>query len=160
MGKKLTTRTIIACTAGLGLALFSAAPASAGISCTVSSAGLAFGVYDVLASAPTDATGTVTVNCTGDSEPANNRILFLSGGGSGNYNARRMVAGANQLNYQIYTDATRTTVWGDGSNGTGAVNLPVAVPGSASATLYGRVPALQAVPTGAYLDTITVTVNF
>ena len=71
-----------------------------------------------------------------------------------------MLSGANQLNYQIYTNASRTTIWGDGSNGTGSVALPVEIPDSASATLYGRVPALQSVPTGSYLDTIVVTVNF
>ena len=143
-----------------GLALLGAAPVNAGILCSVSSSGLAFGVYNVTAPAPTVATGSVTVNCTGDTEPANNRILYLSGGGSGNYNARRMLSGANPLNYQIYTDASRTIVWGDGSNGTGSVTLAVAIPGSASATLYGRVPALQSVPIGSYLDTIVVTVNF
>ena len=153
-------RGLIVVAVGLGLAALGAAPANAGISCTVSSAGLAFGVYNVLASTANDATGSVTVNCTGDTEPANNRILYLSGGGSGNYNARRMLSGANQLNYQIYSNASRTTMWGDGSNGTGSVTVAVAIPGSASATLYGRIPALQSVPSGSYLDTILVTVNF
>ena len=145
---------------GVGMALIGAAPAEAAISCTVSSAGLAFGVYNVLASTAKIATGTVTVNCTGDTESANNRILFLSGGGSGNYNARRMLSGASQLTYQIYSNSIRTTIWGDGFNGTASVNLAVQVPGSASATLYGRIPALQSVPSGSYLDTILVTVNF
>lgn len=146
--------------AGLCYAWFGASPAHAGISCTVSSAGLAFGVYNVLAASPTDATGTVTVTCSGDAQAPTARILHLSSGGSGNAAARRMASGANLLNYQIYTSAARTTFWGDGSNGSGAVTVMVGIPGSGSAILYGRIPALQSKPPGAFLDTIIVTVNF
>lgn len=154
------SRWIACVAAGLFCVGLGASPARAVISCTASSAGLAFGVYNVLAPSATDATGTVTVTCTGDAEPANSRILHLSSGGSGNLAARRMASGANLLSYQIYTTSARTIVWGDGSNGTGAVTLMVGIPGSASATLYGRVTALQSKPPGSYLDTIIVTVNF
>jgi len=69
-----------------------------------------------------------------------------------------MTFGSNLLSYSLYEDSGHTTVWGQtiGTNtvtGTGT-GLPV------TQTVYGQIPAQQAMPVGAYTDTITVTVTY
>lgn len=111
---------------------------------------LAFG--DVLFDADTDVDTTIDVFCntvTGS--------LTLSGGGSGDINAREMSDGTNSLPYQLYTDTGRTTVFGDGTTGDA-----VAVTGSQSVTVYGQVTqgdAQAATPSAGYTDDVTVTIN-
>ncbi|HSV71547.1 MAG TPA: spore coat U domain-containing protein [Methylibium sp.] len=134
--------------------------------CTVTASGVAFGSYNPLASVPTDATGLVTVSC------AANPIalvlgysIALSAGGSGSVAARSMSAGANALGYQLYRDAPRSAVWGDGSGGSsplaGGLLLSLLLPASAAHPIYGRIPALQAgTRAGSYGDTLTVTVSY
>jgi spore coat protein U-like protein len=71
-----------------------------------------------------------------------------------------MTAGANLLNYNIYTTTGRTTVWGDGTAGT--ATLAGTGTGAAQAvTVYGRVNSGQtSVPAGSYADTVAVTVTY
>jgi spore coat protein U-like protein len=67
--------------------------------------------------------------------------------------------GPSQLDYQLYSDPTRTVVWGnivgtDTVSGT-AIGLPQTV------DVYGRIPAGQnRIRDGGYVDTITATVTF
>ena len=125
--------------------------------CTVSTSPVAFGSIDTLGGNH-DAAGSVTVNCTNGaswSADAN------QGSGTGATMAtRRMTSGANALTYRLYTDAGRTTIWGDGSTGTAAV----AGTGTGSAqnfTIYGRVPSGQtSVRAGSYSDTVSVTITY
>jgi spore coat protein U-like protein len=127
--------------------------------CTISTAALAFGSYDpVVANASTDldGTGTVTVSCT---KGASSTIgLGLGSNASGS--TRRMTDGSsNYLTYELYSDAGRTTVWG---NAGGALYNPGAAPSKAARnfTVYGRVTSNQDVPAGSYNDTVVATVNF
>jgi spore coat protein U-like protein len=71
-----------------------------------------------------------------------------------------MTSGANLLNYNIYTTAARTTVWGNGTGGTAAIGGTGS--GVAQAvTVYGRVGSGQtSVPAGAYADTVAVTITY
>jgi spore coat protein U-like protein len=71
-----------------------------------------------------------------------------------------MSNGASNLTYQLYSDAARTMIWGDGTAGTVTVSAHVASNGTQNNTVYGRIPALQGVRPGAYTDTITVTVTY
>lgn len=155
----------------LGLAFLSAAlslmppPADAlGLNCNVSSTGVAYGVYDPNSSSPTNAAGNVHVLCTVLVVSVLSQInISLSTGGSGTFATRKMSGGADQLNYNLYKDASHTTVWGDGTGGTGIFtdNLLIAVLGtSVDHTIYGSIPAGQYVSAGSYSDTITVTVEF
>ena len=71
--------------------------------------------------------------------------------------------GTESLSYNLYADAARTTVWGDGI---GAASVTIN-PGSVTAgdrtlvrAIYGRIPAQQAVGFGTYNDTIMVTLTF
>ena len=145
----------------VGLGLGVASGQSVNLNCTASTTGVAFGAYDSLAASPTNSTGTIPLSCTGNPESPKMVIVFLSSGGSGNTLARRMTSGGGGvLPYQLYTDAARTTVWGNGSNGSGDGRTMVAIPESGALTIYGRVPARQAASPGSYLDTLVVTVNF
>lgn len=124
--------------------------------CSVSATNLAFGNYDASLGTPVDGSSTVTVTCT----PSETYDVGLNAGtGSGATVAvRRMTNGANTLDYTLYTNAGRTTVWGntigtDTQAGTGN--------GAGQAlTVYGRIPTAQYVAAGAYTDTITATVTY
>jgi len=124
--------------------------------CSVAATNLAFGNYDASSGTANDASSTVTVTCT----PSETYDVGLDAGtGSGATVAvRRMTNGGNTLDYSLYQDAGRTTVWGQtiGTNtqaGTGN--------GSGQAfTVYGRIPTAQYVAAGNYSDTITATVTY
>lgn len=111
---------------------------------------LAFGNYSL---AELRNQNNITVNCTAGTS----YTVALNGGQAGQFNPRAMLNGTNRLNYNIYTAADRTTVWGDGSGG----SQTVAGTGTSTLTAYGDVPANQTTAEqGDYNDTITVTVNY
>jgi spore coat protein U-like protein len=77
--------------------------------------------------------------------------------GFGPFATRQMKSGQASLFYNLFTDASHLTIWGDGSPGTSLVSFSGT---SGSRTVYGRIPAGQNVPVGTYGDTITVTLTF
>jgi spore coat protein U-like protein len=124
--------------------------------CTVNSATtLNFGTQGVL-STNVDQTSTIQVTCT-NTTPYN--IGLDPGTGTGATVAtRKMTSGANTVNYTLYSNSTRTTVWG---NTVGTDTAAATGNGSAqSYTVYGRVPPQAAPAPGTYTDTITVTVTY
>jgi spore coat protein U domain-containing protein, fimbrial subunit CupE1/2/3/6 len=140
-------------------------------SCSVNSTSVAFGAYDPIgSSSPLDGSGQIAVDCNP------NNVMFtatLSTGGSGSYTPRRMASGANTLQYNLYLDAARTNIFGDGSGGTQAATCITGITaygciGSnpsgqgrrATLPFYGRIPAGQDVEAGLYSDTIQVIVVF
>ena len=69
--------------------------------------------------------------------------------------------GGHALEYNIYLDATRRTIWGNGRSYTEAYfdskppkDTPVIV------VTYGRIFRGQEVAAGQYIDTITATIHF
>jgi spore coat protein U-like protein len=128
--------------------------------CTISTTALAFGSYDPIAanaSTPMDGTGTVTITCT---KGATTTIgLDVGSNSPGTGTTRAMLAGGVKLDYEIYTDSARTTVWG---NSGASLFTPAAAPNKnpRSFTVYGRIPAGQDLPTGTYADAVLATVNF
>lgn len=126
------------------------------LACTVSASGASFGAFDPLENVAVDTTGTVTVTCS----PSASYTIELGTGGAGTYTQREMVGPGNRiLGYNLYQDASRTTVWGDGSGGTAAVEGSDDGSGS-SHTIYGRIPAGQNPYVGSYSDSMVVTVIF
>jgi spore coat protein U-like protein len=122
--------------------------------CTITLVNVAFADYDVFTNAATKSTGKVKVKCTSGT----NYTISLSPG-SGTLTARVMTGGGNQLDYNLFTDSTHLTVWGDGTSG--SVTVSGTGTGSNTAyTVYGLIPAKQNVPAGSYSDTITVTVTY
>lgn len=134
-------------------------------SCSVSTTPVAFGSHNPLGGA-TDSTGSVRVNCSGVAGLLIPYSISLSTGGAGGYGPRRMGSGANTLAYNLYSDPTRSSVWGDGSGGSAKLSSSVlldvlGLSPLQTHTVYGRIPAGQtaAVP-GSYADTITVTITY
>jgi spore coat protein U-like protein len=120
---------------------------------------MVFGTYDVLVTTPLDTAGSIVYRCT---QRDHNIMITLDRGGAASFATRRMVKGSEQLLYNLYLDAARTVIWGDGSGGTQALfvrnpqgnNQDIAVP------IFGRIPARQDRGIGSYTDTIIVTLNF
>jgi len=133
----------------------------AGATCTVSATGVSFGVYDVFVTAPLDSTGTVTVTCD-QAPPADVTIAIGPSGTSGGFNPRQMrsASSPDRLNYNLFVNAGRSTVWGNGSAGTSTVFLKNVTKGRpVVTTIYGRIPAGQDVSVGSYSDSLTVTIT-
>ena len=126
--------------------------------CTISATSVNFGNYNVFNGSDVDSTGTVTYRCNGS---AHNITVALTQGGSATFNPRKMQKGAEALNYNLFRDASRTTIWGDGTTGTSTYQIANPPNNSdVNLTVYGRVPAGQDVSAGAFSDTITAVVNF
>src|SRR5262249_55107081 len=105
--------------------------------CTINSAStLNFGTQGVLG-ANVDQTSTIQVTCT-NTTPYN--IGLDAGTGTGaTVTTRKLTSGGATVNYTLYSDSGRTTVWGNtiGTN-------TVAGTGNGSGqnyTVYGRIPA-------------------
>ncbi len=132
-----------------------------GLACTVTAAAVPFGVYDTTNQAPDDGAGSISVSCHPSEKGP---TIALSAGSSGTFSSRRMTAGPGNLNYNLYTSASRTIVWGNGSGGSATVTLSTSSVGGGqrvfSGAIYGRIPARQNVPSGTYSDLIMVTVTF
>jgi spore coat protein U-like protein len=166
LGLAATMSGIAIVAVGFGSAASAAtATANLGVSatvtnnCTISTAAVAFGSYDpVVAHASTDldSTGTVTVACTKGATAT----VGLGLGSNASGSTRRMSdGGSNYLDYELYQDNGRTTVWGNAGVG---LYSPGAAPSKAARnfTVYGRVTGNQDVPAGSYSDTVVATVNF
>lgn len=128
--------------------------------CLVSAQALNFGGYD--GTAAKAATSDITVRCSSGTTYA----VGLSAGG-GTF-AQRLLSGtgSNKLQYNLYTSLAATTIWGDGSVGTGTVagtGAGMAIANAQTHTVFGQLPDNafnQGAPSGVYNDTITVTVTY
>lgn len=167
--RKITTAISVGAVAIACTFAVSAVPAAAGTatasfqvtanvnsSCTISAADLNFGNYSPTGGA-VDSTSQVAVNCT---KTAAWNVGLDQGTFAGATVSTRKMTGPSTfaLGYGLYTDSARTVVWGNtvgtdtvSGSGTGAAQ-PL--------TVYGRVPGLQNVGTGAYADTVMATVTF
>jgi spore coat protein U-like protein len=124
--------------------------------CTINSASaLNFGNQGIL-STNVDQTSTIQVTCT-NSTPYN--IGLDAGTGTGaTVTTRKLTSGGATVNYTLYSDTGRTTVWGN-TVGTDTV----AATGNGTGqnyTVYGRIPVQTTPAPGTYSDTITVTVTY
>jgi spore coat protein U-like protein len=124
--------------------------------CTINSAvALNFGSQGALG-ANVDQTATLQIQCT---NTTNYNIGLDAGTGTGATVAvRKMMSGGNAVNYSLYSDSGRTTVWGN-TVGSDTVTA-VANGASQSFTLYGRIPAQTTPAPGAYSDMVTVTIMY
>jgi spore coat protein U-like protein len=148
----------------LGALLLSCASFSAHAACTVTSSGLAFGTYNYIVAAPTDITANIQVSCFFLVSLNLSYDILLSQGASASYVTRKMNSAASELQYNLYTSAAHSTVWGDGNGGSAKVTdgylLTLLSTVVRNYTVYGRIPAGQNVAAGVYNDVITVTVNY
>lgn len=129
--------------------------------CSISAGALAFGGYDPVVGAQVDGQATLSVSCT---KGATATITLgqganAAGGSTDQAPVRRMKdAGSNNLAYSLFSDASRSTVWGN-TAGTG-VGYTSTGSAAASIIVYGRIAAAQDLPAGSYTDTVIATVTF
>jgi len=138
-----------------GAALAATATGNMNVSASVAANCRITGVTDITfgtAYDPTDpaandsGSGDFTFRCTKNTAYG----LYIAG-------TRTMTDGTDTLNFELYEDAGRTTVYDSASPGntaTAASNGPV------TENVYGRIPALQDVGVGAYAGSVTVTVEY
>lgn len=155
-------KTVLRSTA---LSLFFYSAPSLALTCGANATPHAFGNYYPLSGHAVDTASSVTVSCSGLIGLLVSLEIKLSTGNDGSYVSRSMASGANVLNYNLYTDPGRSTVWGDGSGGTESISYTLLLPelGNDSRTnwIYGRIPAGQTwVVPGEYADTIIVTIEY
>ena len=124
--------------------------------CEVSASDLDFGTYSAQGGSPLQGTTLLRATCT----PNTSYQVGLNEGTSpgATVNQRRMVSGANALNYQLYSDTQRSRIWGN-TPGTDTVT-GVGTGLAQDHTVFGSIPAAQVIPAGDYADTITVRVYY
>lgn len=126
--------------------------------CAVSTTPIAFGNVDVTTGAAVLGTGGISVVCTNGTDWSASADAGTGAGAT--LDVRQMSDGAETLNYALYTEATRTTIWGDGVSSTSTIDGT----GSGVAqnsVIYGRIAASQTgVSAGSYADTVAVTVTY
>ena len=127
-------------------------------SCTISVTSVAFGTYNVFTTSADDSTGTITYRCNAT---AANISISLSDGSSSTFSPRTLRKGSEILSYNLYMNAARTNIWGNGTGGT-SVYTRANPPNNSNVnlTIYGRIPAQQDVSAGNYSDTVSAVINF
>jgi spore coat protein U-like protein len=124
--------------------------------CKITTTNISFAAASMLTS-PLTATGSISAQCTnGDAWR-----IALDGGSSGNVASRKMqrAGGGATVSYQLYTDASHTNAWGDGSAGT-SMSTGTGTGAAQVITVYGVVSPQATPAPGSYSDTITATISF
>jgi spore coat protein U-like protein len=138
-----------------------------GASCVVTSLpALNFGNYDPYSAIHLDVATLGQVTCTKTGVVENVTVnIFITTGGSGSYFPRQLRNGpSNTLSYNLYLDAARTTIFGQGP-GTGSIGTSAFLHAgrptlNVTTNIYGRIFAGQDPAVGAYTDTVIYTVNY
>ncbi len=131
--------------------------------CDVNVSSVSFGNYDVFSTTPLTSTGYISVTCRGQDHKPVAISTSITSGGSGGFCPRKMRnagGGADSLDYNLFTDAAMTNVWGDGTACSSTVSASTTGNGLWNSVLYGSIPAGQDVAAGPYSDTVTVTVTW
>ena len=128
-----------------------AAPAQSA-TCDMTPQGVNFGAYDPFEPGDLDGVGNISITCDVDVS-----VTISLSSGTGSFSPRTMTSGANQMAYNLYTNAQRVLVWGDGSGGSDTVSATIR---TQQFPIYGRIPARQNIPPGDYGDTIFVTISY
>lgn len=121
---------------------------------------LDFGTISGLPTPQIDMTATISVTCS-SLLSVNHRVCLSIPPGSGGVSIadRRMVTGGNFVQYQLYTNAARTVIWGalGGTSPPRAVDFPLLIGQRTEVvTVFGRVFAGQINKSvGTYLSVLT-----
>jgi len=128
--------------------------------CKITGGGVVFGAYDPTSSANLDTTGSLILQCNS----VFNVVLSLSvGNGAGaSYSAGRKMTrsgGSGTLTYNLYANAARTQVLGDGTGS--SVTLAIHGNNTYTQSIWARIPGNQSlVSSGSYGDTVVVTISY
>ena len=133
----------------------------------MSATGLSFGSYSVFSASPLDSAATLRIGCT-QNKPGNGAGSGATGtpvevsfgpGETGTVSERYMTTSSmDNLRYQIYADASRRVMLGDGSHGTTTLTMNAGT--STTVTVFGRTFAKQDVYPGSYRDSVRITISF
>jgi spore coat protein U-like protein len=130
------------------------------MSCTViNTSSVRFGSYDVFDNQPLDSTGNLEFRCT-QVAAGDMLSIQLNRGESNSFLPRAMMHRGMRFEYNLYLDAARTIVWGDGTSGTSAYTARPIEGQTISVPIYGRIPPRQNVAIGSYSDSIVLTVLY
>ena len=133
-------------------------------SCTISAATLNFGSLPgtaVIAGA-TNASINISVTCTNGSPYS----IAMGNGANASGSQRRMTNGTSFINYNLYTDAARTSAWTTATSSTTCTSTNSCYLGTGNGSaqsipVYGQVPAVGSAPTAStYSDTVTMTITY
>jgi spore coat protein U-like protein len=134
--------------------------------CTVISNDIAFGSFS---GTQITLSGSIMITCSNGNGSNTLPVSLNYGNSSSNFPSstanRVMQMGANTLPYQIYSNASRTTIWGNGTGGTAALSVPINyVPPNNSPVMTTVVPyatlfAGALPPVGNYTDAVTVSLQ-
>ena len=114
--------------------------AEASVSCSFTSASIAFGTAS-------SATGSLNYSCTSSDLFGDNFTLCSTLGtpSAGTTGLPAMTQGSNQFGFNLYTDSARTQLW---TNST-TISKAITIPGSFfGATVNGSMPFYGSIPTG------------
>lgn len=121
---------------------------------------LSFGTMSAISAsvdvASSSGSGSIVVTCT----PGTSMTIALDYGAHGGSSSQRYMANSNgaTLAYQLYQDASYSTVWGDGTLAYSVSSFPTT---TQTYTVYGRLFAVDGMPdAGSYSDTVTVTLTY
>lgn len=131
---------------------------------TISTTALAFGVYDPTNTTAATSTISIIAQCNKSSDTLPPLSIAINAGDSGSFSTRHMngtgsAAGAT-LNYQLFSNVSDTTIWGDGTGGTTTVSGGAGSSYSQIFVGYGVMPTGQYTTAGSYSDTLIVTVTY
>lgn len=118
-----------------------------------------FGIYSPVSSTPNSSSTSITVTCSLISI----FNLALGTGQSGNFTQRYLTTSApnnDHLNYNLYTNSSHSSIFGDGTSGTMAINQISINLGQTTVPVYGLMPALQNISAGTYQDFVPIIVSF
>jgi spore coat protein U domain-containing protein, fimbrial subunit CupE1/2/3/6 len=138
-----------------------AACAGLGCSCSVGTTAVAFGTY--VPTTQKTANGNVAVTCSALVIFTVSYVISMAKGNSATYTPRFMNLLGVHLNYNLYTTAGFTSIWGDTTGGTVTVSdsyTSIGLSTTRNYTVFGRVPASQFVNPGTYTDAVLVTVTY
>jgi spore coat protein U-like protein len=166
MRKILTATMAAAAVAAAGSASAATATTTFGVTatvlktCSVAANPLGFGNYTP-GSGALAANTTVNVKCT----KGTTFSVALNGGTTtgGTISQRLMSNGTDTLQYNLYTTAAFATLFGDGTTGSTMPGTGTGIATAVAVTVFGSLPdnaTNQNVSTGAYSDTINVTVTY
>lgn len=128
-------------------------------SCSLNTGQLHFGDYSAVKRNATKSRARIQVRCNGSGSYS----LALSRG-HGAFSRRKMTSTLDHLYYNIFTDATRTQIWGDGTGNTGLIHGSYQSRGQSFSrtnhNIYGAIyPSQDAYP-GIYTDDLFISFTF
>ncbi len=123
--------------------------------CQVSATDINLGTYFATTTSPTTRPGTITIQCTPNIMGS---ISANPGTGSSSYTNRVLSSGSNTINYNLYTNAGLTTIFGDGTGGSQSIS-GTTTGGTQITNYYASIPPGQFDPVGTYSSNVVLTLN-